>query len=102
MSNLVANEGLSYKFGPQSAQVNDGRAAHKRRDKSPHEADGVICRKNAQVSHAGCQGIERNERLALLEIILVRQGAALRMAARAGAINDAGGVLARAWTEFGR
>ena len=85
--------------GRSVRKVHHRGAADKRADKSDHEIDGVIRRKNAQVAHSGPEGIQRGQRLALLKIIFMREHAAFRPSASARGIDDAGCVISLARNE---
>ena len=69
--------------------MNHGRAARERSDKSNHEIDGMIRRQNAEITHAGPERVERRQRHALLQVIIVRQNASFGTAACARRIHDA-------------
>src|ERR1700746_1390157 len=79
--------------------MNHRRPAGKRPDKSHHEINRVIRRQDAEVSHAGPKWIKRRERHALLQIIIVRQHAALRPPSRPVRIHKASRVFARSRNE---
>src|SRR5271154_3824712 len=79
--------------------MNDCGAASEGADEADHEIDCVIRREDTEVTDAGPERIEGSERDALLEIIVVREDAALRATAGAGGIDDAGGGAALAWDE---
>ena len=81
--------------------MDHGRPARERADEADHEIDRVIRGQDAQVAHAGPERKNRRERQALLEIILVRQNAALRPPAGPRGIDDAGRILAPARNENG-
>src|SRR6266849_8877687 len=81
--------------------MNYARTANKRPDKADHEVDGVVRRQNAEITHARPKGIQRSQRLALLQIIFVGEHAPLGTAAGPGRIDDAGHVLALARDEHG-
>ena len=76
--------------------MHDRGAAGEGADEANHEIDCVIRRENAEVTDAGPERIERRERDALLEIIVVGEDAAFGASAGAGGIDDAGGVVALA------
>src|SRR5262245_28997924 len=77
-------------------------------EEADHEIDGVIGWENAEVAHAGREGIERGEGDALFEIVFVGHHTALGKTAGARGIDDGGDVLAfargkcrfRAYAEF--
>ena len=48
--------------------MDDGCATSEGPEKADHEIDGVVRRKDAEVAHAGPEGIERGEGHTLLEI----------------------------------
>ena len=79
--------------------MNHARAAGERTEKTNHEIDGVICRKNAEVADTGPERINRSERDALFEIIFVHHHAAFGAAASARGIDDCGQVFAFAGNE---
>ena len=97
VSDFVAGEGVADVLRPQGAQVHHRRAAGEGADEAHHEVNGVVGGQNAQVAHPRPEGVERSERHALLEVILVRQHAALGLPAGAGGIDDRGrvGAVAR-------
>src|SRR5438132_2721820 len=68
--------------------MDDRRAANERPEKSHHEIDRMIRQQNAEVAISGRKGIQRGERDALLEIVVVRHHTALRPAAGAGRVDD--------------
>ena len=76
--------------------MHDCGAANERTEKADHEIDRVIRGKNAEVTEPGRERIERSERDALLEIILVRHHAAFGNATGAGGVDDRGDIFARA------
>ena len=53
--------------------MHDRGAAGERADEADHEIYRVIRGEDAEVAHAGPEGIERGQRDALFEIIFVRQ-----------------------------
>ena len=81
--------------------MDDARSAGERADKADHEIDGVIRGKNAEISNAGPEWIERGECDALFEIIFVRHHTALWTAACTGRVDDAGDVFSFARDEHG-
>src|SRR5205823_10007558 len=89
----VANECIAHELRPQSTQMHHTCAAYKWPNESDHEINGVVCGKNAQVTHSRPERIPRRQRFALLEIIFVGQHAAFWPAPRAGGIHDASGIL---------
>src|SRR5262245_13018337 len=84
IGDLEARKRFLQVFRPQSPQVHDGGATNKRSDKPNHEIDGVICRQNAQITHACPEWEPGHERLALLEIVAMRQHASLWPTTRSG------------------
>ena len=94
VGDFVARECVANKFGAQRAQMHDGAAAGERHDEAAHEIDGVICGNDAQIARARPKRKNRRHGHALLEIILVREDAALGTASCAGGIDDAGGIFA--------
>ena len=79
--------------------MDDASSAGERAEKTDHEIDGVIRGKNAEIADARPKRIERGERDALFEIILVRHHAALWTAACTGGVDDAGYVFSFARDE---
>src|SRR5579863_272648 len=90
----VAHERIAHKLRPQRAQMNDTRPAHKRTNEPDHEINRMIRWQDAQVADSGPEREPSGQRTALLDIVLMRQNAALRPAARPGGIDDAGHILA--------
>src|SRR5437763_10704285 len=88
-------------LGPQRWQVYDGGATCKRPEKPHHEIDSVVRRQNAEVANARPKRIERSQRDALLQVILVRHHAALGAAAGSGGVHDASSIAAVARNERG-
>src|SRR5215468_4644269 len=74
-------------------------AACKRTEKTDHEIDRMICRKNTEIAHARPKRVERSESDALLKIILVRHHAAFGAATGSGGIDDACNVFSLARNE---
>ena len=93
IGDFVADEGVAHELRPQRAQMHHARAADERPDKADHEIDGVIRGQNTQVAHARPEGIQRDQRLALLQIIFMGEHASLGTPAGPGRIDDAGHVL---------
>jgi len=79
--------------------MHDRCSANERPEEAHHEVNGVIRRQDAEVTNARRKRIDRSERNALFEVILVRQQAAFGTAAGAGRIDDASHVLACARNE---
>ena len=93
VSDPIAHECIAHKLRAQRAQMHDAGPANERPDEAHHEIDGVIGRQNAQISNSRPKRIPGSQRLALFEIIFVRENATLRAAAGARGIDDAGGVF---------
>ena len=101
VSDLVADESVAHEFRPQGAQMHDTRAANKRPDKADHEIDGMVGGQNAQIANARPEGIQRDQRLALFQIILMSEHASLGTSAGARRIDDAGHILTLARNKYG-
>src|SRR5581483_2903566 len=99
ISDFVFRKCFANVFRPERAQMDDAGAADEGPEEAHHEVNGVIRGKNAQITHARPEGINRRERDALFEIVLVRHHAALRPAARAGGIDNWGESAAAARDE---
>ena len=67
VGDFVFREGFANEFGAEGAEVDDRSSASERPEKADHEVNRVIRRKDAEVTDAGPEGIERSEGDALLE-----------------------------------
>src|SRR5260370_36085691 len=101
MSNFVFWKSCTNIFRAKRSQVNDGRAVHERIEKTKHEVNRAVRRKNAEVSCARPQRIQSRKRHALLQIVFVGHHAAFGSAAGAGGVDDGGDIAALAWDEGG-
>src|ERR1700730_3910565 len=97
ISNLVAHKGVAHEFRAQGPQVHHARAAYERSYKADHEINRMIRGQNTEVAHARPERIPGCQRLALLEIILMREHASLGTPTRPRRINYAGHILALSW-----
>src|SRR5437762_6623534 len=79
--------------------MHDRCAARKRTEKTHHEIDGMVRWQDTEVAYARPEWINRCEREALLQIVLVRHHATLRAAARPGRVDYASRILAFARDE---
>src|ERR1700691_4139903 len=79
--------------------MHDGRAANERAEEADHEIDRVIRRQNTEIAIPGREWIERRERDALLQIIVVLHHAALRASAGTRRIDDGREIAAVARRE---
>src|SRR5207245_7058757 len=77
VSDLVPNKRVANELGPQSTKMHYAGSADERSDKADHKIDGVICGQNAQIADSRPEGIPSSQRLALLQVIFMRQYAAL-------------------------
>src|SRR5208282_5472317 len=90
---LVAYKSVAHELRPQRAQVHHASSAHKWADEANHKINRMVRRQNAQVTHPRPERIPGRERLALLQIVLMREHASFGTPARARGINDASHVL---------
>src|SRR5712664_4497230 len=78
---FVFRKSLAHVFGTQRAQMYDRCAASERCETAHHDIDGMVGRQDTEVAHARPERINRSERDALLQIVLVRHHAAFGTAA---------------------
>src|SRR5260370_35078314 len=88
VSDFVFRKRFADEFRPKRAQMDDARSAGERAEKTDHEIDGMICRKNDEVATAWPKRIERGEGDALFEIIFMHHHAALGTAACTGRLDE--------------
>jgi hypothetical protein len=88
VGDFVLGERFAQVFRAKSAQMNHGCPADERPEESHHEIDSMIGGKNAEVSHAGCEGIDRREGDALFQVVFVGHYTALRAATGTRGVND--------------
>ena len=92
VSNAMLDERIAHQLGTKSTQVHHHRAAEIRTEKSNHEVDGVVRRKNAEIANARRKGMQREKRLQLLQVIPVREDASLGTPSRSRRVHDARGI----------
>ena len=83
IGDAITHKCIAHELRTQRAQMHHTSSAYERSDKTHHEVDRVIGRKNAQIPHARPKGIPRRQRATLFQIVLVGENASLRPAARA-------------------
>src|SRR6202050_3489720 len=81
--------------------MHHGAATGERHEEPAHEIDRVIGGDDAQVARARPEWEDGYYSGALLEIVFVREDAAFGLPARAGGIDDAGGIFSSARDEGG-
>src|SRR3974390_1910194 len=91
--NLIFYKGFAYIFRPYGAKMHHGGPANKWPEKSHHEIDRVIRRKDAEISDAGPKWIPGGQCRTLLQIVSVRQHAALRASTSTGGKDNAGKIF---------
>src|SRR5690349_17529704 len=80
--------------------MDDGATASEGHDEAAHEVDGMIGGNDAEITRSRPKRKNGSYGHALLEIVFVREDAALGATAGAGRINDAGGIAAPALHKY--
>src|SRR5208282_649484 len=83
---------IAHELWPQRAQMHHASAADERADEANHEINRVVGRQNAKVANSWPEWVPCRQRLALLQIIIMREHASFGPPAGAGRIDDAGDI----------
>src|SRR5262249_41078676 len=88
IGDFIFGERFAHVCRAKSAQMNHCCPADERPEESHHEIDSMVGGKNAEVSHARCEGIDRREGDALFQVVFVGHYTAFRAATGARGVND--------------
>src|SRR5437764_3223593 len=86
VSDAITNKSVADELRPQRTQMHDTGSADKWPNETHHEINGMIRRQDTEVFHSRPKWIPSRQRSALLQIVFMREDAALGAAARPGGI----------------